>query len=76
MLIAFAPRGFVNGAFCQYSTCNFNVSFRRKRSAACLNDLPSIVECNDQDLNRVKIPIRPERADEFEHCSAGCHSRH
>jgi hypothetical protein len=64
--------------FANIPRANFNVSFRRKRSAACLNDLPSIVECTDQDLNRlrVKIPIRPERADEFEHCSAGSHPRH
>ena len=72
MPIALASCGAINDAFCQYLTCSFDVSFRRKRSAACLNGLPSIVECTNQDLNRlgVKIPICPERADEPEHRSA------
>jgi hypothetical protein len=42
-----------------------------------VNGLPGIVECLDQDLNRlrVEIPICPERTDEPEHRSAFPHPR-
>ena len=59
MLVALTVRGIINYVFCQYLTRKFDVSFRRKGDTARLNGLPSVVECGDQNLDRLRVKSAP-----------------